>query len=332
MKKLILIICLIISAISIKAQEKDFPKLTGPYLGQKTPGMTPEVFAPGIVSTGLNTRDIAITPDGREIYFSINVGSYALSTILVTRERNGVWSRPEVMEHMEDPRWINGEPSISADGKRFFFFSNRPDKGEEKGDEDIWVMERTGDTWGEPTNLGLPVSSDAPEFFPSLTQDGTLYFTRRKESGVEYIFRSRQKNGKYQEPEKLPPQVNSGQTRYNAFVPYDESFIIVPTYGRKDCMGATDYFISFRAPDDTWSEAVNMGEAISTPGGNEYSESLSPDGKYLFFMSSRTPPREQWPMKLSAAWLHRLAAEPGIDNTSIYWVSAKIIDELRPKK
>lgn len=41
---------LLITAITIKAQQSDFPKLTGPYLGQKPPGTTPEIFAPGIVS------------------------------------------------------------------------------------------------------------------------------------------------------------------------------------------------------------------------------------------------------------------------------------------
>jgi hypothetical protein len=28
----------------------DFPELNGPYLGQKPPGITPEVFAPEIIS------------------------------------------------------------------------------------------------------------------------------------------------------------------------------------------------------------------------------------------------------------------------------------------
>ncbi len=321
---------LVLSALG-NAVEGETPRLDGPFLGQTPPGMEPQVFAPGIVSTELNTRDIAITPDGREIYFCVNAAGFTFSTIMVTRLRDGAWTEPEVMEHMEDPRWKNAEPCISADGKRFFFFSNRPDPGKEKVDEDIWVMEREGDDWGEPRNLGLPVSSDAPEFFPSLTRDGTLYFTRREESGVERIFRSRLKDGKYQEPEKLPPQVNSGQTCYNAFVAPDESFIIVPTYGRKDSLGHTDYYISFRAPDDTWSEAMNMGPKINSTSNNEYSASLSPDGRFLFFMSSRTPPREQWPAKLSSAWLRRLAAEPGIDNTSIYWVDTRIIDSLRNK-
>jgi len=31
--------------------DNDFTTLKGPYLGQRPPGMTPEIFAPGIIST-----------------------------------------------------------------------------------------------------------------------------------------------------------------------------------------------------------------------------------------------------------------------------------------
>ncbi len=303
------------------------------YLGQTPPGAAPQLFAPGIVGTGMHTRDFAMTPDGREIYFCVILGQYKLSHIIGCRFENGRWGAPFVVPGLDQPEYHYIEPHISPDGKKFFFASNRPAPGKEfsERDEDIWVMERRGDGWGEPRNLGEPVSSAAPEFFPSLTRDGTLYFTRREPSGVEHIFRSRLQDGRYREPEKLPAQVNSGQTRFNAFVAPDEGWIIVPTFGRKDSLGATDYYISFRSSEDAWSEAVNMGAALNSRGGSEYSASLSPDGRYLFFMSSRVPPREQWPAKLSAAWLQRLAAEPGIDNTSIYWVDARVIDSLRPQ-
>jgi len=336
-KKLWLVVAIVLPILFLAGQEKPkaFPVLKGPYLGQTPPGMEPEVFAPGIVSTELNTRDMAITPDGREIYFCVNLGSFTFSTIMVTRLKDGAWTAPEVMEHMEDPGCWNIEPCISADGKKFFFMSNRPDKAknEAKGDEDIWVMERAGDGWGEPTNLGLPVNSDSAEFFPSLTRDNTLYFTRRDEaSGIEHIYRSRLRDGRYQEPEKLPAQVNSGQTRFNAFIAPDESFIIVPVYGRKDSLGQTDYYVSFRGADGTWSEAVNMGPKINSASGSEYSASVSPDGRYLFFMASRLPARGQWPQKLSAVFLHGLRAAPGNDNTAVYWIDARVIDTLRPRK
>ncbi|MBE0664402.1 MAG: hypothetical protein IH584_01170 [Candidatus Aminicenantes bacterium] len=55
---------LILAALNVSAQQKEFPKLTGPYLGQKPPGTTPELFAPGIVSTGLNELNSVFSPDG----------------------------------------------------------------------------------------------------------------------------------------------------------------------------------------------------------------------------------------------------------------------------
>ena len=47
----------------------NFPELRGPYLGQELPGLEPRLFAPGAVSTGLATRDVAMTPDGDELFF-----------------------------------------------------------------------------------------------------------------------------------------------------------------------------------------------------------------------------------------------------------------------
>ena len=72
MKKLIyIIVVMLVIATSIPAQKKDFPKLTGPYLGQKPPGPTPELFAPGIISTEKNEHSPAIfSKDGNELFWS----------------------------------------------------------------------------------------------------------------------------------------------------------------------------------------------------------------------------------------------------------------------
>ena len=43
-------------------QKIKFPILKGAYLGQKTPGINPELFAPGIISTELHN-------DGGDIYW-----------------------------------------------------------------------------------------------------------------------------------------------------------------------------------------------------------------------------------------------------------------------
>ena len=119
------------------------PAMTGPYLGQTPPGAEPELFAPGIVSTGMHTRDLAMTPEGYEIYFSVSAGP--LVTILGSRLVDGEWTMPEVAEFSADP-WVGDiEPHISPDGSRFFFVSDRSPDGSPVPEADRGKWERAGD-------------------------------------------------------------------------------------------------------------------------------------------------------------------------------------------
>lgn len=310
------------------------PELTGDYLGQNPPGETAEIFAPGIVSAGMMARDMAITPDGNEIYFGRAVGNYLYSTIMMVKRVKGRWMNPEVAPFADSPEYNTVEPCISPDGSKFYFSSNRPKKAaEKKSDYDIYVMERTGDTWSEPRNLGPSVNSDGDEYFPSITNDGTIYFCRQGKDRVDVIYRCRLSGDKYSEAEKLPEQVNTGQTRFNAFIAPDEGYIIVCVFGRKDSKGSTDYYISFRDEKDNWSEAVNMGDKINTASGNEYSPYVTRDGKYFFFMSAR--PSENFfkeGEKLTAAKLDKIHNSAGNGNASIYWFDAGFIKGLKEKK
>lgn len=312
--------------------EDDYYQLTGDYLGQQPPGATPKLFAPGIVSTGLSERDLAITPDGDEIYFSGVIGAnHNFSAILVVKRVDGRWSKPEVAPFSGN--YMDLEPAISPDGQRLFFLSNRPLPGSSDavGNEDIWVMERTEEGWSEPSNLGPPVNSEAPEFFPSVTRDATLYFTRRGEGRSETIFRSRFVDGAYTEPEELGPEVNSGQTQFNAFIAPDESYLVVCVWGREDSFGGVDYYVVFRSPDDVWSGPVNMGESINMAEGAEWSPYVSPDGGYFFFMSSRATIQDRIsPERLDYADIQRLHALPMNGNSDIWWIKAGFIEELRP--
>ena len=308
-----------------------FPELRGPYLGQEMPGVEPQLFAPGVVSTGLATRDVAMTPDGDELYFAVTIGDRTM--IMVTKMVGGTWTEPVVAPF--SGHYLDIEPAISPDGERFFFLSARPQPGQEEKPgwvyQDIWVMDREGDGWGEPYNLGPPVNSDAPEYFPSVTVDGTLYFTREGEDRVSATYRSRLVDGVYTEPEILGPEVNCGRNRFNVFVAPDESYAIVPAMGREDSLGGVDYYVVFRSADDVWSEPINLGEAVNQPEGREWSASLSPDGKYLFFMSSRTVADGGLPLTGSTInELLEISAQPGQGSSDIWWVSTEIIERLRP--
>ena len=306
--------------------------LNGPNLGQSPPGATPDIFAPGIVSTGMNNRDITISPDGTEIYFGMVVGQSRLSAIAVSRLENGSWTVPKIAEFSKNPDWFTLEPHITPDGKRLLFMSDRPDTaaGEsEPGDEDIWGMDKTEHGWSEPYNLGTPVNSDDEEYFPSVTLDGTIYFTRQDSgSPIGHIYRSKFMNGTYLQPERLPDMVNSGQTQYNAFIAPDESYIIVPTYGREDSFGATDYYISFRNENDEWTEAVNMGDKINSANWQEYSPYVSPNGAYFFFMSGRSVENEI-AESLTFEKMEELHNSPYNGSSNIFWIDASIIQTLK---
>ncbi len=307
----------------------EFPLLSGPYLGQPLPGPDPVLFAPGVVSTGMFTRDVAISPDGKEIYFCVAIGNYTYSTILFTREVDGRWTPPEIVPFSGGPGVIDFEPAFSPDGERLYFLSSRPDGEEPVGDQDIWFVERTGEGWGAPVNLGEPVNTDGGEFFPSLTGDGTLYFTHNDPgSQLNQIFRSRQVEGTFQEPELLPEQVNCGANRYNAFIAPDESYMIVPAVGMEDAYDGVDYYLVFRDSLDRWSEPVNMGAAVNADNARGWSPFVSPDGKYFFFMASRTLDIDepQWNYRK----LQELYLSSGNGNADIYWMDAAFINNLRP--
>ncbi len=303
--------------------------LTGDYLGQDLPGDSAILFASGIVSSGLADRDIAITPEGDELFFTRTAKGFEYSTIFYTKRVSDNWTKPEVFKFCTDGRYKYTEPFINFDGTKLYFVSNKPLNGTEPASFDIWVSEKNDGNWTEPYNLGEPVNTSQNEFFPTLTKDGTIYFNHIDSVlQDEFIYRSKLLNGKYTTPEKLPAQVNGGRARFNAFISPDESFIIIPTFGLPDSHGATDYYIVFRNENDEWSQPINMGNQVNSANGQEWSASISPDGKFLFFMSARIPKEERTSI-LSADLFNQLHNAPQNGNSDIYWIKADFIEELR---
>ncbi len=304
-----------IGSVGLAQDKKDkfsFPALKGPYLGQKPPGKTAEKFAPDIIETGLNVRDITISPDGKELYFSTNTSNHSFSTIYFSEIKNGIWSKPRVAQFARDSTFRFGEPFIAPDGNKMYFISTKPVSDLAKSDYNVWVMDKEQNSWGVPRPLGTPINSELNEFYPSVTRDGTIYFTRTIPSHGTYIFRSRLINGVYSQPERLEKNVNSTHDQYNAFVAPDESYLIVPNGQRTDSYGGTDYYVCFRNKDDTWSEPYNLGAGVNSRYAKEWSSYVSPDGKYFFFMSDRGP--------------------DNAGRSKIFWVEAHFIEKLRPKK
>jgi len=313
------------------AQKDGSPVLKGPYLGQKPPAMTPEIFAPGIVSTCLDELNSVFSPDGQEFYFCVrNMGA---SSLFVMKCVQSVWGRPEPLP-FAGASYDDIDVSLSPDGQQLFFCSNRPvaGTGALKDDHDIWMCERQGGTWGPPEHLGDAVNSPRDDFYPVVTKSKTLYFnSQRAGPGTNDIYMCRWVDGKYAPAEKLGPEINTDRREFDAFVAPDESFIIFTSERPADDPYG-DLYISFRTPEAGWTPARNMGKIIND-FGPEYGTTLSPDGRFLFFTRMMPPRVARDPVKpLTYDDYVQMHASPDNGSTNIWWVDAKIIEELKSQR
>lgn len=300
----------------------EFPVLEGDYLGQSLPGKKAELFAPGIISTGMNDRDIAISPDLDEIYYSVLEEPHY--TIVYMKKDKGRWTKQAIAPF--SGRYNDCEPQFSPDGTKLYFCSTRPvERNGEPKDYDIWYVERTGNGWGEPKNPGPPLNTDKNEFFPSIINDGTIYFTSHDMN----IYRSRYVGGKYMPPEKLGDKVNTPRGEYNSYAAPDESYLIFTSHGWDEGVGRGDLFICFRQNEGTWTKAINLGSGVNS-SAVDMCPTVSPDGKYLFFSSMRKPDVFDSEPILSYDGLLQSSKNPQNGKMDIYWVDAGFVETLKP--
>jgi hypothetical protein len=307
----IIFIMLIASSCSSKEQPTEpqatFPELSGPYLGQTPPGNSPAVFAAGVISANNNEFNLAEYPGGEEIYYVqlVDAGNQRIGKIVCTKIVNGYWTEPKVVPF--SGVYSDAYIAIHPDGSRLYFQSNRPVNHSESNYEwNIWYVERVGNTWSEPKSMGKPINGINNVSGPSVTADGTMYFTIITIGGLSEIYRSKYANGTYQAPQRLPNNVNSVTQQFDSYIAPDESYLIFNVYARSDSYGGTDLYVSFRDSTNNWSSAVNLGSKINTVG-DESSANITPNGKYIFFARTNIETK---------------------NSLDIYWVSSQIINNL----
>jgi len=263
--------------------QDEFPVLEGPYLGQKPPGLTPEVFAPGIVSTENHEWGPVFTPDMKEFYFSKRNNKSEKDSHFVLKFENNRWHESEV------EAGVGG--SISPDGKTMFFANNYRD--------------RTDEGWSEFKSLGSAFE-DIDIMRLTTSSKGTYVLDEYAKDGNFVLRYSRLINGKREAPKPLSKEINTGKQNVHPFIAPDESYILWDSK-RDDGYGGSDIYVSFRQESGSWGAAINLGDKVNT-STSQRGGYITPDGKYLFFMSPASTGKGD-----------------------IFWVDAKIIENLRPK-
>jgi hypothetical protein len=285
MIKLILInFFLLLTTLTINAQNEKFSKYTGPYLGQKPPGLTPNIFAPGIISRPDYFEHSAaiFTPDGKEVYWSAKPNDQRHYKIYFMKMVDGIWSTPEIAGFCKANEYYQ-QFTLSPDGKKLHYTNG----------EKLQYVEKKNNGWSLPLDVPSVINAYQDANICCVTNNGSIYFISRP--GYD-VFVTRLLNGNYTKPERLGKQINSDDTRENSvYAAPDESYMIIEA--TKDA-ATCELFVSFRMKDNSWSERKKL------PIKWGRLPHVSPDGKYLFFMT----------------------------RDGIYWVSTKIIEELRPKE
>lgn len=291
------------------------------YPDAQLPTDTPRLFARGILSDGLSNRDFAISPEGDEIFFTLQQPGFALSTILHITKQGSAWSKPEVAHF--SGRYRDLEAAFSPDGKYIYFSSDRPlNTNGTKKDFDIWRVKRLpGDKLGEPENLGPNVNSAKDEFYPCVTKSGNIYFTAEIAGGKgkEDIVVCKWTGSGYAKPVSLPGDINMKGDQFNAFVDPDEQFILFSAYGRADDIGGGDLYMSCVDQRGIWQPVRHLPPPINSTG-LDYCPYVTADKKYLIFTSSRLSKAFEDGKPKNYQQMKEMLTNPGNGLDDIYWV------------
>lgn len=257
MKRIFTLIALVFSVFimcSNSFSQDEFPLLKDRYLGQNPPGIIPELFAPGIISTEEHLEsEVLFLPDMTELSFTRSGGKYKEPTWFVMQYKDNSWSEKSIPSTDINQYKERFSPSVSEMKK----------------------LERFKDV----PIIGFSVSSKGTYY----------YYVLDFMDGSGHMSYSRLIDGEYEEPQKMSNAINRGKYIAHPFIAPDESYLMWDA--EKDDENTPDIYISFRNIDGSWGEAINMGEKINTPL-YEQRPKVTPDGKYLFFWKGDVKARE----------------------------------------
>ena len=159
----------------------------------------PEVLPEG-VNSEFDEGSTAITPDGKEMYFTRCItkkkGKFGCR-IYSVKYSDDEWLTPTNLKLAEDSS-IVAHPSISPDGLTMFFTADIPGG---YGGKDIWKVTRATESgdWGKPENLGKDINTAGNEMYPFIRDNSEFYFSSDSHEGMGGldIFRAKKTDAGY---------------------------------------------------------------------------------------------------------------------------------------
>jgi hypothetical protein len=291
MIKLLLISAIAINTASSQGHSDSLPAQERLYFGQKPPQLTPEIFAPGIVSVeGRYEGGVSFSPDLNDMYFSSVLGGQ--SVVYHSKLEGNTWTPLRAANFTEGAVKDEFAPFVSHNGKRVYFSTYST-----KYPLKIWYVERSKNSWGNAVLLDSPVN-DTGAIVTSEAQNGDLFYVNDSKKKMYYAPNI---NGEFSETNQV--DIDYGSL---GFISSSQDFLLVEAHKENDEKKDKDIYVYFKEKDGVWSKPIGLGDSVNT-NYREGRPTMTPDGKYLFF--------------------NRYNEANG--NPNIYWVSAEIITQLK---
>jgi hypothetical protein len=293
------------------AQETNYTRLTGKYLGQPEPGIKPELFAEGLVSVGEGVHgNIVFTPDLLEAAWHPNYKVNGRSVIYLMRYRYGKWEPPAEFFLTSGSQF--SEPYYSFDGNKLYFLAGKVGKSGYPEFERICYAEREKNGWSDQKLLSHMFDTIPTHWQFSLDKESNLYFSTGVYDHNAQIYCSRFRNGQYTRPDKLSENINTELMEFSPCIsPNNDYLIFTRSIQGKNKPPKMNLYISFRDKEGQWMQAQNLSDKLGMATGSPYymmsAARVSPDGKYLFFTFFNGT------------------------GHMVYWVNAGILEDLRPE-
>jgi len=279
----------------------------GPYLGQKPPGMTAEVFAPGLVSSSsFEHSRLEISKDGTAFYWVVQPMRGKQLIWSTHRAADGSWSKPAplpISNGAEALPFLNS-PTLSPDGKKLYFSSIDWAEGGAHGSappkQTYYAVDLENPRWNAPVPIEAWFADPASVWAYSFAADGDIYFDSEFR-----LFHMTRRGDRYDPPATLGNPAIDDEEGFIPFVAPDESYIIYSSTRSGSVGGSIDLYVAFRLANGGWGPPKSLGPEVNT-ADNERFPTVSADGKYLFFL--RNDPQ---------------------GDSSFYWIDAGVIEKAR---
>ena len=196
-------------------------------------------------------------------------------------------------------------PAITADEQNLVYTRLIPKDpsnslpGTKNKSEDFYSCKKINGKWSKAINMGPPINTYGNEGAQCISADGqTLIFTacseydgypggRKGFGSCDLFIAKKLANGSWSVPENMGKPINTDSWESQPTLSSDGQTLYFVS-NRAGGKGSADIWKCTKNELGKWSNLVNLGDSINTPGFDE-SPFIHPDNKTLYFVSDSWP-------------------------------------------